>query len=291
MSAALRTQRARDLAARPKSFEPLVMLTAYDAVSARIAHAAGVDLILVGDSAATTMLGYQYTREIQCDELLVLLRAARRGAPDALIVGDLPFGTYEHSDAEAVATALAFRKAGADLIKLEGAGAMLERVRAIVSAGIPVVGHVGLLPQSATAPGDLRARARTVEDALQVVRDALELEAAGCSAMVIEAVPSVVAHAVYQQLHVPLIGIGAGSAVGGQVLVFHDLLGLSTPPLPRFVREYAALGEEAVRAVRQFAGDVRSRAFPSEKEEYGMPVAERERFSHLLNTQAETPAG
>lgn len=277
-----RALRAGLLKHRRKDAAPLVMLTAYDAVSARIVHEAGVDLILVGDSAATTVLGYQYTREIQREELLMLTRAVRRGAPDAQIVGDLPFGSYEYSDAEAVITAGEFLDAGCDFIKLEGAGAMLSRVRAIIAAKLPVIGHVGLLPQGAKAPGDLRARGRTATDAAQVVADALALEDAGCSALVIEAVPSVVAEAVYQRLNIPLIGIGAGSALGGQVLVYHDLLGLSVPPLPRFVREYANLGDDALNAIRHYARDVRARAFPSSGEEYGMPVAERSRFEELL---------
>ncbi len=289
MNASPRNLRSRTLQHRPKTAEPLVMLTAYDAVSARIAHQAGVDLILVGDSAATTVLGYQYTREIQRDELLMLTRAVRRGAPDAVIVGDLPFGSYEYSDAEAVITARAFLEAGCDFVKLEGAGSMLPRVRAIIAANIPVIGHVGLLPQSAQAPGDLRARGRTAADAAQVLTDATALQHAGCSALVIEAVPSVVAESVYDRLNIPLIGIGAGSALGGQVLVFHDLLGLSAPPLPRFVREYATLGLDATGAIRQYAADVRTRAFPSAAEEYGMPLAEREQFLQVLAGPAAVP--
>lgn len=267
---------------RRKDASPIVMLTAYDAVSARIAQQAGVDLILVGDSAATTVLGYQYTREIQREELLMLTRAVRRGAPESLLVGDLPFGSYEYSDREAVAAASDFMMSGCDFIKLEGAGTMLSRVRAIIGARIPVIGHVGLLPQSAQAPGDLRARGRTAEDAVQVLEDAIALERAGCSAIVIEAVPSIVAETVYHHTSVPIIGIGAGHQLGGQVLVFHDLLGLSEPPLPKFVREYAHLGGTATEAINRYAADVRSRAFPSAVEEYGMPAAEREKFAALL---------
>lgn len=289
MSVAQSHARGQSLKHRAKNAEPLVMLTAYDAVSARLVHEAGVDLILVGDSAATTVLGYQFTREIQRDELLMLTRAVRRGAPNAVLVGDLPFGSYEYSDAEAVITAGEFLNAGCDLIKLEGAGAMLSRVRAIIAANIPVIGHVGLLPQGAQVPGDLRARGRTATDAAQVVADAIALEQAGCSALVIEAVPPIVANAVYQRVSVPLIGIGAGPSLGGQVLVFHDLLGLSPPPLPRFVREYASLGEHAISAIRQFAADVRSGAFPSPGEEYGMPLAERDRFLQVLDRPAERP--
>ncbi|MGV3707453.1 MAG: 3-methyl-2-oxobutanoate hydroxymethyltransferase [Gemmatimonas sp.] len=260
------------------SHPPLVMLTAYDAVSARLVDEAGVDLVLVGDSAATTVLGYEFTREIQREELLMLTRAARRGVQRALLVGDLPHGTYESSDDEAVATAREFMAAGCDLVKLEGAGVRLARVAAIIRDGIPVVGHVGLLPQSAQTQNDLRARGRSADDATAVLRDAIALEDAGCSALVIEAVPSVVAAAVAERLRIPVIGIGAGPNVDGQVLVFHDMLGLTHGHVPKFVRQYGTAGESLVTSIRQYADDVRARAFPNESEGYGMPAAERAAF-------------
>lgn len=270
------------LRSRDKSLPPLVMLTAYDFVSARIADEAGVDLVLVGDSAATTVLGYAFTHEIERDELLMLTRAARRGVRHALLVGDLTHGTYEQSDDEAVATARAFMDGGSDLVKLEGAGPMLSRVRAVVAAGIPVVGHVGLLPQSARSQSDLRARGRTSTDALQLVRDALALEEAGCSALVIEAVPAIVAEAIAARIGIPVIGIGAGASVGGQVLVLHDMLGLTDGHVPKFVRSYADLRGAMLTAIGHYASDVRSRAFPAAAEEYGMPADERVAFDRGL---------
>lgn len=258
--------------------DPVVMVTAYDFVSARLADAAGVDLILVGDSAATTVLGYATTRELPVDELLVLTRAVARGVKRAMVIGDLPFGTYEASDALAVATARRFAEAGCAAVKIEGAGAMVERARAIIAAGVPVVGHVGLLPQGARSFDDLRARGRTAGEGLRIVEDAAALAAAGCLAVVVEAVPSVVAHACTRRVEVPVIGIGAGSEVDGQVLVFHDLLGLTEGHQPKFVRRYAEVGAVTQQAIERFAADVRARRFPSASEEYGMAPEEREAF-------------
>lgn len=270
--------RVAALRTRAKTAAPLVMLTAYDAISGRLADQAGVDMVLVGDSAATTVLGYEFTHEIHRDELLMLTRAARRGVKNALLVGDLPHGTYELSDAEAVHTAQQFMDAGCDLVKLEGAGPRLPRVIAILRAGIPVVGHVGLLPQSARKQGDLRARGRSAEDAMTVLWDAEALTAAGCSALVIEAVPAAVGRAVARAVSAPVIGIGAGPNVDGQVLVFHDLLGLTEGHLPKFVRQYSNGAEVFVDAIRGYARDVRQRKFPAEAESYNMPGEEREKF-------------
>ncbi|MES2523835.1 MAG: 3-methyl-2-oxobutanoate hydroxymethyltransferase [Gemmatimonadota bacterium] len=258
------------------------MLTAYDFISASIAQAAGVDIILVGDSAANTVLGYATTREVSVEEMLVLTRAARRGAPDLVVVGDLPFGSYESDDARALANAAAFVDAGADIIKLEGAGPMLERVRAIHEAGIPVMGHVGLLPQGAQSSSDLRARGRSAVEGIGIVEDAVALEQAGAAMIVVEAVPAPVADAIRACVGVPVIGIGAGSRVDGQVLVYPDMLGLTPGSVPRFVRKYADLRSGWEGAVRAYAADVRSRAFPSGAEEYGMMDAEREDFERRL---------
>ena len=281
-------ERVIALRTRAKSQAPLVMLTAYDFVSARLVDQAGVDLILVGDSAATTVLGYDFTHQIQRDELLMLTRAARRGVKSALLVGDLPFGTYESSDDEAVSTAREFVRAGCDLVKLEGAGLRLARVNAIIAAGIPVIGHVGLLPQAARTQSDLRARGRTADGAAVVLRDALALEEAGCSALVIEAVPAVVATTIARRVSIPVIGIGAGNGVDGQVLVMHDMVGLSDGHIPKFVRQYANAGDVILNAVRRYASDVRQRAFPSVAEEYRMPDAERELFEALVATSGAT---
>jgi 3-methyl-2-oxobutanoate hydroxymethyltransferase len=261
---------------------PIVMVTAYDAISANIAEEAGVDIILVGDSAATTILGYETTRAVSVGEMLMLTRAARRGAPNTVILGDLPFGSYERSNHEAVEAAWQFLDAGADLVKLEGAGVMAQRLRSIVDAGVPAVGHVGLLPQGARNADELRARGRSAEEALRIVNDAIELDHAGASLIVVEAVPSVVARAVQDRVRVPVIGIGAGSAIGGQVLVYPDMVGLTTGKVPRFVRQYASLRETWTNAVRTYGDDVRARAFPSGAEEYGMPAEESSRFEQLL---------
>lgn len=273
----------KPLPGKPAAGAPaLVMVTAYDTPGARLATAAGVDLILVGDSAAMTMLGYATTRELPEDELLVLTRAAVRGAGHTPVIGDLPFGSYESSDAQAVATAQRFLDAGCDAVKLEGA--LLDRVRALVAAGIPVVGHVGLLPQAARHVSEMRARGRVAAEAVQIVRDAMALEAAGCTMLVIEATPALVATEIARRLTIPVIGIGAGADVDGQVLVWHDLLGISEGKLPRFVRRYAAIGEATRDALAGYAADVRARRFPSAEETYGMDEAERIAFRDTLGS-------
>ncbi len=251
--------------------EPIVMLTAYDHPSGRVAEAAGVDVVLVGDSAAMTVLGYSSTREISLDELLMLTRAVRRAVSRVPLVGDLPFGTYEHDDAQAVATARRFvDEAGCDAVKLEGAGEMVARARAIVGAGIPVVGHVGLLPQSVLTAEGYRAKGRDEEQALAIIADADALAQAGCVALVVEAVPARLGALLTSRVRIPVIGIGAGGQTDGQVLVYHDLLGLGEGRLPRFVRQYAHGHDLLVDAVRRWASDVRSRRFPVESETYGI---------------------
>ena len=264
------------LQALKASGRKIVMVTAYDYVSARAATAAGVDIVLVGDSAANTVLGYSSTREVTLDEMLVLAAAVRRGVDAAasagsampLLVGDMPYGSYEPSDAAAVETARRFEAVGCEAVKLEGGGASLARVRAIVGAGIPVMGHVGLLPQQAV--GVLRARGRTADEALAIARDARELETAGCFAIVFEAIPAAVSAVVVPTLRVPVIGIGAGDATDGQVLVFHDVVGLTDGKAPRFVKRYARLLPEMVRAVSEFASEVRAGTYPSAEHEYGI---------------------
>jgi 3-methyl-2-oxobutanoate hydroxymethyltransferase len=259
------------LAAARAEGRPIVMVTAYDFPSGRVAEQAGVDVVLVGDSAAMTVLGYATTREISSDELLVLTRAVRRAVSAIPLVGDLPFGSYEHSDAEAVATARRFvDEAGCDAVKLEGAGTMVARARAIVAAGIPVIGHVGLLPQSVTTPDGYRAKGRDAEQAMGIISDARALEAAGCAALVVEAVPAEIGALITQQVAIPVIGIGAGGATSGQVLVYHDLLGYGEGHRARFVRRYASMHETLVDAVRRWAADVRAGRFPSGEESYGI---------------------
>ncbi len=249
----------------------IVMITAYDAPSARIADAAGVDLILVGDSAAMVVLGHDSTVPATMDEMLMLTSAATRGARRPLVIADLPFGSYQVSDEQALENGIRFvKEASADAVKLEGAGTTLSRVRALTGAGIPVMGHLGLTPQTATMLGGFKAQGRTAEKAVRLFEDALALQAAGCFSLVLEAVPSPVAARITEALDIPTIGIGAGAACDGQVLVWHDLLGLYEGHAPRFVKQYADLASTIGAAIELYAGDVRSGAFPDEKHTYSI---------------------
>src|ERR687889_579569 len=228
--------------------EPIVMITAYDHPSALVVEEAGVDVVLVGDSAANNVLGYPDTVPVTVEELLMLTRAVRRGLTTPLLVGDLPFGSYEASDAQAIETAHRFVKdAGCDAVKLEGGGASAERARAIVRAGVPVMGHVGLTPQTATMLGGYRAQGRTAARARAVLDDALALQEAGCFSIVFEAIPAEVTDVIMHYMDVPIIGIGAGPSTDGQVLVLHDLLAIHQGFKPKFVKQYASVGEEMVR--------------------------------------------
>ena len=263
--------------------EPIVMVTAYDHPSAVAVEAAGVDVVLVGDSAANNVLGYEDTVPVTVEELLMLAAAVRRGLRTPLLVGDLPFGSYEASDAHAIATAHRFvKEAGVDAVKLEGGGASAERARAIVRAGVPVMGHVGLTPQTATMLGGYRAQGRTAARARQVLEDALALQEAGCFAIVFEAIPNEVTDVIMEFMEVPIIGIGAGPSTDGQVLVLHDLLAIHTGFKPKFVKEYAAIGEAMVEGVRAYAEEVRSREFPAPQHGYGIAPEELERLRSAL---------
>jgi 3-methyl-2-oxobutanoate hydroxymethyltransferase len=256
--------------------EPIVMVTAYDYPSARAAEAAGVDLVLVGDSAATTVLGYTATTPVELEDMLVLARAVRRGLRTPLMIGDLPFGSYEVSDEQAIATALRMVKtAGCEAVKLEGGGeASASRARAIVGAGIPVMGHVGLTPQTATALGGWKAQGRTAGAAARIAAEALALQRAGCFALVFEAIPSAVTEELMPRIEVPVIGIGAGPATDGQVLVFHDLLGIRDGLGARFVKRYANLQAEMNAGVAAFAEDVRTGRYPGPEHTYSIDPAE-----------------
>jgi len=263
------------LAEKKRLREPIVMVTAYDFPSAQVAEAAGVDLVLVGDSGAMTVLGYPSTVPVSVEEMLMLTAAARRGLSSPFLVADLPFGSYEASNEHAVTSAQRFvKEGGADAVKLEGGGTSVERVRAIVAAGIPVMGHVGLTPQTATALGGYRAQGRTAERALGVARDALALQDAGCFSIVFEAIPAGVAEALMPRMEVPVIGIGAGAATDGQVLVFHDLLGIYDGLSPRFAKRYAALKVEMVAGVQAYADDVRAARFPAAEHTYSIDPGE-----------------
>jgi 3-methyl-2-oxobutanoate hydroxymethyltransferase len=263
--------------------EPIVMVTAYDYPSAQVAEESGVDIVLVGDSGAMTVLGYPSTVPVTIEEMLMLCSAVRRGLRTPLLVGDLPFASYEASNEQAIRTAQRFvKEAGCDAVKLERGGSSVERARAIVGAGIPVMGHVGLTPQTATALGGYRSQGRTAERALDVARDAVALQEAGCFSIVFEAVPSAFTEAVHAKLEIPIIGIGAGPAADGQVLVFHDLLGIYDGHAARFVKRYANIRQAMIDGVASFADEVRSRRYPEEEHGYTMAPDEAARLEQLL---------
>lgn len=248
--------------------DPLVMVTAYDAPGARIADAAGVDLILVGDSLAMVVLGYDDTLQVTTADMAHHTAAVARAKPDALIVGDLPWLSYHVSTEDAVRNAAALVKAGAATVKLEGGRKRVPMIEAIVNAEIPVMGHIGLTPQSIHAMGGFKVQGRQVHAAQLLVEDAKAIVEAGCFAIVVEGVPDAVARLVTENVDVPTIGIGAGPHCDGQVLVFHDLLGLDDRMAPKFVRRYADLKADAVAAMSTFAADVRARRFPDDDESY-----------------------
>ena len=271
--------------------EPVVMVTAYDYPSAQVAEEAGVDVVLVGDSGAMTVLGHPSTVPVTLEELLMLAQAVRRGLKTPLMVGDMPFGSYEASNEEAIRNAQRFiKEAGCDAVKIERGGTSVERARALVGAGIPVMGHVGLTPQTATALGGYRAQGRTAERAKDVLDDALALQDAGCFAIVFEAIPTDVTDVIMEFMEVPIIGIGAGPSTDGQVLVLHDLLAIHQGFKPKFVKQYAAVGEEMVRGVRAYAEEVRSRAFPGPQHAYGIAPEELERLRSVVRSARRSVA-
>ena len=259
--------------------EKIVMVTAYDAPSGRLADAAGVDLILVGDSSGMVVHGRESTVPVTLEEILLMTQWVSRGAKRPLVIADMPFGSYEASNEQAIGNAVRLVKDGcADAVKLERGGTTIERAKAIVDAGIPVMGHVGLTPQTATVLGGFKAQGRTADRAEQLIEDALGLQEAGCFAIVLEAVPPPVARAATRALAVPTIGIGAGGDPDGQVLVWHDMLGYYEGHAPRFVKRYAELGDAIVDALGRYAEEVRSGAFPEEQHTYKMPHEERAAF-------------
>jgi len=263
--------------------DKIVMITAYDAPAARIADEAGVELILVGDSAAMVMLGHESTVPVTLDEMIFLTRAVTRAARRPLVIADMPFGSYEVSDEQAVANAIRLvKEGGADVVKLEGAGRMVSRVRAIAESNIGVMAHIGLTPQSATKLGGFKAQGRSADAALKLYEDALALQDAGAFSIVLEAVPAAVATRVTEALDVPTIGIGAGAGCDGQVLVWHDLLGLYAGRAPRFVKRYAEVAATIGDAVAAYADEVRTGAFPAEQHTYAMPEDELALFEAAL---------
>jgi 3-methyl-2-oxobutanoate hydroxymethyltransferase len=274
-----------DISALKQRGQRIAVVTAYDAPSARLAEAAGVDIILVGDSAAMTVFGYDSTTPVTVDDMLLLSRAVRRGTSRALVVADMPFGSFQVSDEETVAHAIRFvKEAAVDAVKVEGAGSRLRRVSAVIDAGIPVMGHIGLTPQSVNLLGGYKAQGRTAAKAHRLLDDARALEHAGCFAIVLEAMPEPVAAAITQAVTIPTIGIGAGVQCDGQVLVWHDMLGLTTGHVPKFVKQYADLGRDALKALETYVADVRAGRFPEAQHTYSMPDDQRELFEAALLT-------
>ena len=249
--------------------EKISMLTAYDYSMARIVDSAGVDVILVGDSAANVMAGYETTLPITLDQMIYHARSVTRAVNRALVVVDMPFGTYQGNSKEALASAVRITKeTEADAIKLEGGEEVLESIERILSAGIPVMGHLGLTPQSIHKYGTYTVRAKEEAEANKLIHDAHLLEEAGCFSIVLEKIPAALGTRVAQELKIPLIGIGAGNGVDGQVLVIHDMLGITTEFSPRFLRRYADLYSQMMTGVQNYVADVKSGSFPNEKEQY-----------------------
>jgi 3-methyl-2-oxobutanoate hydroxymethyltransferase len=275
-----------ELAAMKKRGQKIVMVTAYDAPGARFAEDAGIDVILVGDTAAMVVLGHEGTTvPVTVDEMLLLTRTVSRQAKRPIVVGDMPFGSYQVSDDDAVRNAIRFvKEGGADIVKLEGAGPMVSRVRRIVEAGIPVMGHIGLTPQSATMLGGFKTQGKTAKAARRLVVDAHALGDAGCMSIVLEAIPAPVAARITAEVSIPTIGIGAGPDCDGQVLVYHDLLGLTEGHLPRFVKRYANLSREIRDALEAYASEVRAGSFPGEEHRYSMSAEEQKAFEAAVST-------
>lgn len=249
--------------------EKIAMLTAYDFSMAKLLDSTKIDVILVGDSAANVMEGHDTTLPITLDEMIVYASSVKRAIKRALVVVDMPFGTYQGNSKQALASAIRIMKeTGADAVKLEGGEEVLESISRILTAGIPVMGHLGLTPQSINKFGTYAVRATEEAEADRLIRDAHVLEEAGCFAMVLEKIPAKLAERVTKEVKVPTIGIGAGSATDGQVLVLQDMLGITQQFKPRYLRTYGTFGEDISNAVRQYIADVKSVNFPNEKEQY-----------------------
>lgn len=259
----------RDVRAFKERGERFAMLTAYDALSARLLDEAGIPLLLVGDSLGMVVLGYDSTLPVTMDDMVHHTAAVVRGRREAMVIGDMPFMSYQASDAEAIHNAGRFmQEAGAHAVKLEGGARVVDIVARLTDMGVPVMGHLGLTPQSVNQFGGYRVQGRSDEQAHRIVQDAKDLEAAGAFSVVLEAVPSEVGKEVTESLEIPTIGIGAGPHTDGQVLVFHDFLGITPGRLPRFVKRYATVGEQMKTAAEQFAAEVASGAYPAPEHSY-----------------------
>jgi 3-methyl-2-oxobutanoate hydroxymethyltransferase len=267
--------------------EPIVMVTAYDYPSASVAEAAGVDLVLVGDSAANVVLGYERTELVSMDEMVMLGKAVRRGLSTPLMIGDMPMGSYESSNELAIQSAQRLvKETGCQVVKLEAGGVSVERARAIIRAGIPVMGHIGLTPQTATALGGYKAQGKTAKRAIQLCEDALALQSVGCFSIVLEAVPADITAAIVERLEIPSIGIGAGPATSGQVLVFHDLMGITTGHMAKFVKRYGEIHEEMVTALGRYGDEVRGRTFPGPEHGYAVEPEVLTEFRRYLDQES-----
>ena len=272
-----------ELQAKKDRGEPLTMLTAYDYPAAALVDAAGIDAILVGDSVANVVLGLESTVSVTMEEMLHHCRAVARGAEYAFLIGDMPFMSYQASVDEAVRNAGRFLKeSGMEAVKLEGGRAVAETVRAITAVGIPVMGHIGLTPQTLSALGGYRVQGKSADAAYALVEDALALEEAGCFSIVLEAIPAPIAAAISERLTVPTIGIGAGRGCDGQVLVFHDLLGLFARFQPKFVKQYADIGQQITNALEAYREEVVAGVFPAEEHAYQISEEALSDFRALL---------
>ncbi len=257
------------LMARKGTDKKILCLTAYDYPTARLVDEAGFDLILVGDSMANVVLGHASTLKISLDQIISATRAVKRAADRPLVVADMPFGTYHVSAADTALNALRLiREGGAQAVKLEGGRARAHLVRTLVDADIPVMGHIGLLPQSVNSRGGYRVQGKTVDSARRLLEDAIALQDAGVFAIVLEGVPAAVAQRITERLSIPTIGIGAGGGCDGQILVFHDVMGLSLGPAPKFVKRYANVAETMRKALSELVGDMRGGEFPAEQHTY-----------------------
>lgn len=265
-----------------KNVKKLTMVTAYDACSAILVEKAGIDMILVGDSLGMTMQGNNDTNSVSLEDMIYHTKIVCKNAPNTFVVADMPFMSYEISVPQALENAgRIFRETGARAVKIEGGETILPQIKALINAGIPVMGHLGLTPQRAAMLGGFKAQAKTALGAKKLLEDALMLEDAGCFALVLEAVPAKIAAIISQKLTIPTIGIGAGNACDGQVLVFHDMLGLSDFT-PRFVKKYAELGSMAVNALQEYAKEVETGTFPSDEHTFSIADDEWYNFKNSL---------
>ena len=275
----IQSRKVRSLGGSPETQNKITCLTAYDYPTARLLDGAGVDILLVGDTVAMVVLGYDSTLPVTLEEMLHHVRAVRRGTRRALLVADMPYGSFHVSLEESVRNAVRLvKEGGAEAVKVEGGERRIELIARLVEAEIPVMGHVGLTPQSLHALGGFHVQGKTADAARQVERDARAVEAAGAFAVVLESMPRELAARVTRQLRIPTIGIGAGPDCDGQVLVFHDMVGLTADHTPKFVRRYANLAEEIARAATQYCEDVRAGRFPSDAESYHGAAELRERI-------------